>query len=92
MIVTVIGAAIIYYLKLEWWWWLILGIAMVIDIVVYVIHNDSENVHLWRIRISLSDNENRLDDIYYKINEINQKIAPIKDRDLEIAKMELNER
>lgn len=30
-VLAVIGAAIIYYLQLEWWWWLILGIAFLLD-------------------------------------------------------------
>ncbi len=62
-VAIVIGAAIIYYLKLEWWWWLILGIATAIDISQDVANNTNS-----------ANTVNRLSDIDYKIDEINEKI------------------
>jgi hypothetical protein len=62
-VAAVIGAAIIYYLKLEWWWWLILGIATIIDISQDVANNTNS-----------ANTVNRLSDIDYKIDEINEKI------------------
>ncbi len=62
-ILAVIGAAIIYYLQLEWWWWLLLGIAAVMDIDMLVANNKNS-----------ANTVNHLEDIDNKLEEINEKI------------------
>jgi len=69
MIKAVIGAAIIYYLQLEYWWWILLVIAVVLDTSNEYVNNTnfSNTVN------KLNDIENELVDIKELLDNIESK-------------------
>ena len=63
MVKTVIGAAIIYYLGLEWWWWGLLVGAFFIDVYQEHVNNINDVTAV-----------NNLSSINQEIEELNEKI------------------